>query len=108
MPKLKPSTILPTDQEDAATNAAILSDPDTFEFGTADVVDARPAAEVLTKHLGANAAEALLRPRGRPVKPDRKVDIKLRIDPDVVDALRSGGKGWQTRANAILRKGVGL
>jgi len=108
MPKLKPSTILPTDEEDAAITAASKTDLDLPEMTDADVANARPAAEVLAKHLGTSGAEALLRPRGRPVKADRKVGLKLRIDPDVVEALRSSGKGWQTRANAILRKGVGL
>lgn len=108
MPKLKPSTILPTDREDAAITAASKTDPDSPELTDADFAGSRPAAEVLANHLGASGAEALLRPRGRPAKADRKVDVKLRIDPDVVEALRSSGKGWQTRANAILRKGVGL
>jgi len=26
----------------------------------------------------------------------------------VVEALKKGGKGWQTRANAALRKALGL
>lgn len=108
MPKLKPSTILPTDEEDAAISAAISTDPDSPELTDANFANARPASEVLANYLGATETEALLRRRGRPLKADRKVDIKLRIDPDVVEALRSGGKGWQTRANEILRKGVGL
>ena len=47
--------------------------------------------------------------RGRPVdsvKPDSKVPIKLRLDPDVVAALRASGRGWQTRVNDLLRERV--
>ena len=45
--------------------------------------------------------------RGRPVgsrKADAKVAVKLRLDPDLVAALRATGEGWQTRINADLRK----
>ena len=108
MPKLKPGTIIPTAEEDAAIAAGIAEDPDNPELTAEWFARARPAREVLPELIGAEAAAELLRPRGRPVKPDRKVDVKLRIDPDVVQRLREGGKGWQTRANAILRKGVGL
>lgn len=41
--------------------------------------------------------------RGRPRKPNKKRDIKLRIDPDVLDAFKATGKGWQTQMNAALR-----
>lgn len=47
--------------------------------------------------------------RGRPVgttKPDTKVAVKMRLDPDLVAALRATGRGWQTRANQILRERV--
>jgi uncharacterized protein (DUF4415 family) len=30
------------------------------------------------------------------------------LDPDVVAHLKQGGRGWQTRANAALRKALGL
>ena len=30
----------------------------------------------------------------------------MRIDPDVLEALKALGKGWQTRVNAILRHEV--
>ena len=46
--------------------------------------------------------------RGRPRKEveDKKVSIHLRVDPDVAAAFRASGKGWQTRANAILKAWV--
>ncbi|MFT4179350.1 MAG: BrnA antitoxin family protein [Thermomonas sp.] len=51
------------------------------------------------------------RKRGRPVgstKPDAKVPVKLRIDPDVLAVLRATGDGWQTRVNTILRERFAL
>ncbi|HEX7325882.1 MAG TPA: BrnA antitoxin family protein [Rhodanobacteraceae bacterium] len=42
--------------------------------------------------------------RGRPPKADAKVPVKLRLDPDLLEALKATGPGWQTRANRILRE----
>ena len=47
--------------------------------------------------------------RGRPpgsVSPATKQAVKLRLDPDLLAALRASGAGWQTRVNAILRQAV--
>ena len=41
--------------------------------------------------------------RGRPKAAVTKEPVKLRIDPDVLAAFRSGGPGWQTRMNDALR-----
>ena len=40
---------------------------------------------------------------GRPRSPNRKVALKLRLDPDVVQAFRATGPGWQSKINATLR-----
>ena len=67
---------------------------------------ARPAAEV----HGPEFAAAMVRRRGRPAlaEAERKQSINLRLSPDVLAALRAGGRGWQTRAEQILRRGLGL
>jgi uncharacterized protein (DUF4415 family) len=39
---------------------------------------------------------------------DRKQRVTLYLDRDVLDRLKADGKGWQTRANAGLRKVLGL
>lgn len=47
------------------------------------------------------------RRRGRPagsVSPTSKQAVKLRLDPDLLAALRASGAGWQTRVNSILRE----
>ena len=43
--------------------------------------------------------------RGRPVKAelDRKEQIALRLDADVLAWYRGLGAGWQTRMNAVLK-----
>lgn len=78
--------VLPTPEEDAAINAGIAADPDTYELGRQDF--------------------AQLRSRGRPPGSGSKVQVTLRLDIDVVEKLKEGGTGWQTRANAVLRKSV--
>jgi uncharacterized protein (DUF4415 family) len=52
----------------------------------------------------------ILRKHGRPTLPEaaRKQRVTLYLDPDVLARLKADGKGWQTRANAQLRKGLGL
>ena len=47
--------------------------------------------------------ETLIR-RGRPPKAVTKQQITLRLDPDLVQAMRNSGKGWQGRVNKILRE----
>jgi uncharacterized protein (DUF4415 family) len=44
--------------------------------------------------------------RGRPPSQTRKQPVKIRLDPDLVAALRASGPGWQTRLNALLRKAL--
>ena len=46
--------------------------------------------------------------RGRPHKEAPKVPVKIRLDADLVERLRSTGPGWQTRINETLRQSVGL
>jgi len=43
--------------------------------------------------------------RGRPPKPvgERKEQIALRLDSDVLAWYRAMGSGWQTRMNAVLK-----
>jgi uncharacterized protein (DUF4415 family) len=52
----------------------------------------------------------VLRRQGRPALPpeERKRRVTLHLDPDVLERLKADGKGWQTRANAALRRALGL
>ena len=51
------------------------------------------------------------RQRGRPagsVKTVTKEPVKIRLDADVIAALRATGDGWQTRINETLRASLHL
>ncbi|MFT7723948.1 MAG: BrnA antitoxin family protein [Roseateles sp.] len=46
--------------------------------------------------------------RGRPKATVTKEPVKLRLDRDVLAALRATGDGWQTRVNDVLRANLAL
>jgi uncharacterized protein (DUF4415 family) len=46
--------------------------------------------------------------RGRPPLSNRKQSTSLRLDPEVIAYFRRGGRGWQSRINAALRKAAKL
>ena len=51
--------------------------------------------------------EKLVR-RGRPKAATTKEPVKIRLDADVLAALRASGEGWQTRINDALRASLQL
>ncbi|MEO8120530.1 MAG: BrnA antitoxin family protein [Rhodoferax sp.] len=77
--------VMPTPEEDAAINAGIAQDPDTYELGAAEFKQLR---------------------RGRPLGSGTKVQVTLRIDEDVVEKFKASGAGWQTRINDALKSWV--
>ena len=79
--------VLPTPEEDALINAGIAADPDTYEMTEAEFKQLRPL-------------------RGRPVLANKKIMLSLRLEPQVLAALRATGDGWQTRAAAVLKDAV--
>ncbi len=90
MPRAKAKPARPYTDEDLAE---VLDNP---EWTDEDFARARPAREVLPPAL----FEALVE--------GQKRAAPLKLDPDVAEALQAGGDDWQARANAILRKAVGL
>lgn len=58
--------------------------------------------EGATAHKGVAELRAK---RGRPAKAaeERKEQIALRVDKDVLEWYRAQGSGWQTRMNAVLK-----
>lgn len=78
-------------------------DGEVAELDEAWFAEAKPTAEM-------PEVMAALKRAGRPSLPPeaRKRRVTLHLDPDVLERLREGGKGWQTRANAMLRRGLGL
>lgn len=53
-------------------------------------------------------AQGTLTNPGRPISENPKKQVTLRLDPDVLEAFRATGKGWQSRINAELRKALGI
>ncbi|WP_306117721.1 MULTISPECIES: BrnA antitoxin family protein [unclassified Roseitalea] len=76
-----------TEAEAARLSEAAASDPDNPPLTEAEFARARP---------------------GRPPLPPerRKRRVTLSLDPDVLAELKKDGRGWQTRANAVLRKAL--
>lgn len=92
-----------TDEEEARIQRGIAEDPDNPEWTEEDFQNARPFAEVFPE-----LAERIRRARGRPAVEKPKRQISLRLDPDVIDAFKATGKGWQGRINEVLRKAAKL
>ena len=84
-------------------DAASRPDDENPEWTREPMRAARPAVEVIAEAFGQEVAQALRR-GGRPVKPNRKVNQTLRLDPDVVKAYRREGPGWQALMNDVLRQ----
>jgi uncharacterized protein (DUF4415 family) len=77
-------------------------DDDNPEWTDEDFARARPAADVLPPEvLAAFGKGRVGRPRG-----SDKEQVTLRLDKDVLDRFRAGGKGWQTRINEALRSSM--
>lgn len=82
-------------------------DDNNPEWTKEDFARALPAADALPGFIGEKATQELMRrSRGRPPKADKKVNQTLRLDPDVVEAYRQEGSGWQVRINQILRENM--
>ncbi|MDR4305819.1 BrnA antitoxin family protein [Chelatococcus sambhunathii] len=77
-----------TPEEDAAITAAAEADPDNPPLTDEDFARMVPS-------------------RGRPRLERPKVPVTLRIDADVVERFKAGGKGWQSRMNEALKKAAG-
>ena len=69
--------------------------------------DAPPLTEELFKQADQYESDKL-KPRGRPKAHTTKEPVKIRLDADVVAALRESGEGWQTRINDTLRASLTL
>jgi len=100
MPALKPGHISPTPEENAAITAAALSDPDCPPLTEEDFAAARPFMHFGAHYLGAGSRI------GRPPSAVKRPTLNMRVDPDVLQHLRAGGKGWQTRVNTLLREAM--
>ena len=78
---------MPTPEEDAAINAGIAEDPDAFEADDEWFATAKPSSEAISHIL-----ERYRRTRGRRKMPTKE-QIHTRLDADIADYFRRGGKG---------------
>jgi uncharacterized protein (DUF4415 family) len=80
--------MLPSDEEDVAIHAAALADPDAQPWTDEQLESVHPRVRI-----------------GRPPRAHHaKAPVTIRLDIDLIAALKATGKGWQTRANAVLRE----
>ena len=76
--------VRPTEIEEAAINAGIAADSDTYELTPAEFRQLRPV-------------------RGRPRSNPPKQRITIRLSSDVLTTFKAAGKAWQTSVDLALR-----
>lgn len=87
--------------------------PDHISQEAWDAVDSPPLTDEMLRSLRPIAetdpdlVAAYRRYRGQQKAAIKKM-VTLRLDPDVVEAFRATGTGWQRRMNDALRKAAGL
>ena len=74
-------------------------DGEVGDLSDVDMSVFRPAHEVLPQALQKTLG---MRVRG-PQKTPLKVSTTIRLSPEVVEAFRAGGDGWQTRIDSALK-----
>jgi uncharacterized protein (DUF4415 family) len=82
---LKPDTHIPSPAESAAILAAAAEDVDCPILTDEEWVNIKPHIRI-----------------GRPRAENPRQLVSIRYSPEVLDAFRSTGKGWQTRMNRAL------
>ena len=106
MPKLKPTHISPTPEEDAAILAGIAEDPDDYEETPELWKYSRPATEVSPNFIarwrrngGATKKKSITR--------EEEAHVAVWLDEDVVAHYRAGGMDtWRQRVHEVLRKAM--
>jgi uncharacterized protein (DUF4415 family) len=79
---------------------------DSPELTRAEIASLRPAREALPPAIFDALTRRKPGQRGSQKAPTKTL-VSLRLDRDLVDALKAGGSGWQSRVNAMLRKATG-
>lgn len=76
-------------------------DVESPELTEAELAQARPFAEVFPE------LAASIRRRGPQKEPTKKL-VSIRLSADVVEHFKSGGPGWQSRIDTVLKRAAGL
>ncbi len=99
MPVTKPK--YHSDEREADIQRGIAQGPDNPELTDEDFARMRPVRETHPELV-----EDWLRRRRGAQKAPTKVLVSLRLEREVLEKLRASGRGWQSRANDMLRKAV--
>lgn len=86
---------LNTDEEDAEITRQAIEDG--TDYTDDELAQFRPASEF--KELS-----PLLKSAGLPKTEQTKIPISIRLSPDVIDAFKTTGTGWQARINEALKE----
>jgi len=81
--------VYPTPEEDTQLVAAAMSDPDNLPLTDAEWEAVKPLVRV-----------------GKSIVAAERPALNMCVDAWLLEHLRSTGKGWQTRVNALLREAV--
>jgi uncharacterized protein (DUF4415 family) len=87
--------------EEARIQAGIAVDPENPEWTARDFKRAKPFSQAFPALARKPAVRG---PQKRPTK----VAVSLRLTREVVERFKAGGRGWQTRIDAVLKKAAGL
>jgi uncharacterized protein (DUF4415 family) len=94
---------------DKAAMAKAIADAPTVPVDDADNPPTRPEdweSGIATPGGGVEATVEIIRRRRGKQRTPLKVPTTIRLDADVLTALKASGKGWQTRVNEVLREYV--
>ena len=72
---------------------------DNPPLSAGDIAKMRPVADIMPELTSKGRGPGRKRP---------KIPVNVRLDTDVIDALKRDGDGWQTRANTLLRQVLDL
>jgi uncharacterized protein (DUF4415 family) len=100
---VKASIYTPIDTAAADAEAANFATP---EFGGLSIDEATFLRYVETAHRIMIEAICAAPAEAKTVSSATKRAISIRIDADIIAHFRDGGRGWQTRMNAVLRSYV--
>ena len=59
--------------------------------------------EMMARAVPGDGSDLVRRSRGRPKLENPKQQVTIRLDADLIAALRASGPGWQARVNDALR-----
>lgn len=76
-------------------------DPVDAELTDEEIKQLRPAREFF-----AERGLEMPKPLGRPKAERTKVPVTMRLDPDILEAYKATGPGWQTRMGEVLAQAI--